>query len=280
MIMENCSADPPLIELRDLKKWILREDDDFLVIDKPGWIPCHPSKNGPFSSLVGACREYTGLNILHLVSRLDRETSGVVILTKNKQWSRQCQMAIEQRNVRKTYHALLNGELSSIKIVDQHLARDMQSKVYIKQAVRRSRTSRKAITTFIPLAVSQGYTLAKVEPVTGRKHQIRVHAQWLGHTIVGDKIYGPDDTLYLEFIEKGWTDRLEMKLPHHRQALHASIVSFHDFEPELIFKAPFPQDMTQFCEDKMGLSAHEIESIIDKEEQIISSKDNSNSPQV
>ena len=103
MSLEYFLANPPLIELSDLKKWIIKEDDNLLVIDKPGWIVCHPSKQGPLSSLVGACREYTGIDTLHLVNRLDRETSGVVILAKNKTWARRCQMAFEQRRVIKTY---------------------------------------------------------------------------------------------------------------------------------------------------------------------------------
>jgi 23S rRNA pseudouridine1911/1915/1917 synthase len=61
------------------------------------------------------------------------------------------------------------------------------------------------VTLFEPLALGRGFTLARVTTETGRKHQIRAHAQWLGHSIVGDKIYGPDARLYLDFIDDGWT---------------------------------------------------------------------------
>ena len=258
MSLEYFAADPLLINLSDLKKWIIFEDEHLLVIDKPGWIVCHPSKQGPLSSLVGACREYTGLETLHLVNRLDRETSGVIILAKNKAWARRCQMAFEQRRVIKTYYAILDGEMTESQTVNKQLARDGASKVYVKQTVRRSRTSQKAVTTFIPLVTERGYTLAKIIPTTGRKHQIRVHAQWMNHTIVGDKIYGPDDTLYLEFIEKGWTERLEQNLPHYRQALHAAQVIIEDPEIELKFEAPFPQDLADFCKKKMEISVEKI----------------------
>ena len=234
------------------------EDDNLLVIDKPGWVICHPSKHGPLSSLVGACREYTGLEILHLVSRLDHETSGVVIFAKNKAWARRCQMAFEQRKVIKIYFAILDGEMTEAQTVNKHLARDIESKVYIKQTVRRSHSSHKALTTFIPLASHHGYTLAKILPETGRKHQIRAHAQWLDHSIVGDKIYGPDDSLYLEFIEKGWTERLKRALPHYRQALHATQLIIQDPDLELKFEAPIPQDLADFCEEKMGVSIEKI----------------------
>ncbi|MEC8280148.1 MAG: hypothetical protein VXZ88_06300, partial [Verrucomicrobiota bacterium] len=66
--------DAPLVKLADFPSWIVEEDDNLLIINKPGWLVCHPSKNGPMSSLVGVVREYTGVVKLHLVARLDRET--------------------------------------------------------------------------------------------------------------------------------------------------------------------------------------------------------------
>lgn len=259
MSLEYFLANPPLIELSDLKKWIIKEDDNLLIIDKPGWIVCHPSKQGPLSSLVGACREYTGIDTLHLVNRLDRETSGVVILAKNKTWARRCQMAFEQRRVVKTYYAILNGEMTETQTINKQLARDGSSEVYIKQVVRRSRTSQKAMTTFIPLVAESGYTLVKIIPITGRKHQIRAHAQWISHYIIGDKIYGPDENLYLEFIEKGWTRHLEYNLPHYRQALHAAQLTIQGSGYEINFWAPFPQDLVNFCEKKMGVTISELQ---------------------
>ena len=74
----------PLVDLDRFVDWIIREDDDLLVLNKPGWLVCHPSKNGPFSSLVGVVREYTGIDKPHLISRLDRETSGLVLFALNK----------------------------------------------------------------------------------------------------------------------------------------------------------------------------------------------------
>ncbi len=254
----NVMQDPfgeeaPLIDLADLKTWIIHEDDDLIVINKPGWVVCHPSKNGPLSSLVGACREYTGLERLHLISRLDRETSGIVLLAKHRKMARICQMAMEYRGVNKFYYALLTGELSEKVHVDQPLAKDMNSAVHAKQCVREDRTAQRAKTLFKPLFAKNGYTLCEVELYTGRKHQIRAHAQWLGHTVVGDKIYGPDETLFLEFIEKGWTPRLEECLPLKRQALHAAKLEFIDDEFKATFIAPLPDDMRDFCRDVMGV---------------------------
>lgn len=242
------------IDLEELKTWVLENNDDLLVINKPGWIVCHPSKAGPWSSLVGACREWTGMDPLHLVARLDRETSGLVVFAKNKSTARFAQMAFQERAVKKTYLALLCGTLQEPADVCQHLARDLNSPVYVKQAVRKSNSSQSARTVFIPLAHGGGYTLARVEPVTGRKHQIRAHAEWLGHSIVGDKIYGPDASLFLEFAEHGWTPRLEAALPMRRQALHAAELVFNAPGFERTFSAPLAWDMVQFCQEVMGVS--------------------------
>lgn len=234
----------------ELPSWVLQDDADVLVIDKPGWLVCHPSKAGPRSSLVGACREYTGCDTLHLVARLDRETSGVVIMAKHRKAARTLQMALQERRVQKTYLTLLCGELSAPTEVNGPLAKDLDSPVAAKVCVRRSRSAQSAQTHFEPIAVAAGYTLARVTPFTGRKHQIRAHAQHVGHAVVGDKMYGPDATLFLDFIEQGWTSRLEAQLPMRRQALHASQITFDDGPS---FTAPFPWDMAQFCNEVMGL---------------------------
>ena len=78
------SKDPPIVDMNEFQSWILYEDDDVLVLDKPGWLVCHPSKNGPLSSLIGASKSYLNTETLHLASRLDRETSGVVLLAKHR----------------------------------------------------------------------------------------------------------------------------------------------------------------------------------------------------
>ena len=87
-------------------------------------------------------------------------------------------------------------------------------------------------------------------PETGRKHQIRAHAQWLGLPVVGDKIYGPDELLYLEFIEHGWTDALAAKLLLPRQALHCAKIDLQPAGLAFIFTAPLPGDLRAFCESR------------------------------
>lgn len=249
---EIFGAAPPLIPLEALPSWIIHEDDDLLVFNKPGWVVCHPSKNGPLSSLVGASRLYTGLPSLHLVARLDRETSGIVILGKTLRLARKMQMSFEQRMVEKIYLAILHGELAGPMEVSRPLGPDTNSPVAVKQMVVRDFSGQKAQTTFLPLHRKNGYTLCQVKPHTGRKHQIRVHAQWMGFPVVGDKLYGADETLYLEFAEKGFTSRLQAALPLPRQALHAWQIHFLS-ETLPGFRAPLWPDMKNFLQERMDL---------------------------
>jgi 23S rRNA pseudouridine1911/1915/1917 synthase len=238
-------TDVPLIEPAEFRSWILHEDDQLLVVDKPGTVVCHPSKAGPASSLVGAARIHTGLETVHLIFRLDRETSGVVVLAKSPAMAARLQKAMEKRRVGKSYLAILTGELAAPAIVDQPLGDDTSSPVFIKTAV--SAEGRPSLTRFIPLSVGGGFTLARVLPESGRKHQIRAHAHWLQHPLVGDKIYGPDDRLYLDFIEKGWTPELAEKLLLPRQALHCEAIDLRPAGLEFEFRAPVPKDLTDFC---------------------------------
>lgn len=254
--MDPYGEDAPLVDPDVFPEWIVQEDENLLIINKPGWLVCHPSKNGPMSSLVGVVREYTGADKLHLVARLDRETSGLIVFAKRPSVARKFQMAIQQRIVKKEYLAILEGELTAPLHVDEPIARRRQGgPVHVKNEVSYDRSSQDAVTDYIPIVSKNGYSLCRVVPVTGRKHQIRVHAEHLGHRVVGDKIYGPDETLYLEFIENGWTPRLEEALPIQRQALHCHRYCFEFPEGAVSFTAPLQPDMLDFCQKYMGLEA-------------------------
>ena len=117
---------------------------------------------------------------------------------------------------------MLTGELAAAVTVDRPLGDDLSSPVFIKSAVVAEGEGQRAVTHFTPRAFANGVTVARVATETGRKHQIRAHAQWLGHSLVGDKIYGPDARLYLDFIDHGWTEALAEKLLLPRQALPAA----------------------------------------------------------
>jgi len=243
-------AQPKLIDLDELDTWIIHENDDYIVINKPGWVVCHPSKNGPCSSLVGACKAKLKTASLHLVHRLDRETSGVVVLAKHKQMARLLQVALEKRTVTKLYIGILENEMRQHHHVCSGLKPDLASCVYAKQTIDLSPEAALAITDFQPISCSNGFTLAHIQPITGKKHQIRAHAQWINHAIVGDKVYGPDANLFLIFRENGWTDQLATTLPMPRQALHASRIIFDTPTGVYDFYAPLPDDMAFFCNQK------------------------------
>jgi 23S rRNA pseudouridine1911/1915/1917 synthase len=234
-----------MITLEEFKSWVIYEDNRLLVVNKPGDVVCHPSKAGPWSSLVGAAREYTGLPTMHLVFRLDRETSGVVVLAKDAKMASVLQTAMMERKAGKVYLAVMSGALLAPVTVNQPLGDDRASPVFIKSTVVEGGQS--ALTHFTPLATAGAFTLARVVTETGRKHQIRAHAQWLGHSLVGDKIYGPDAQLYLDFITKGWSSTLEEKLLLPRQALHCAEIDLSAVGAPQIFKAEMAADMQGFC---------------------------------
>lgn len=229
----------------ELDSWIIHQDAQVIVVNKPGDLLCHPSKAGPWSSLAGAVREHFGLAAAHLVFRLDRETSGVVVFAKDPAVAGRLQTAIQRRQVGKTYLAIMTGEFSGPVTVNQPLGDDEGSPVYSKAGVRPD--GRPAVTHFTPLSGGGGFTLARVVTETGRMHQIRAHAQWLGHSLVGDKIYGPDACCYLKFLDGGWTPALEEKLLLPRQALHCAEIDMRKAGIERVFSVPLPADLRAFC---------------------------------
>lgn len=255
----------PLVNPSELPGWVRFENEQLLVVDKPGWLVVHPSKNGPWSSLAGAVREGLGLQTIRFVYRLDRETSGVIILAKDEATGSRLQQAIGKRLTGKAYVALLEGELTESVAVDRWLGPDPTANVTVKQRVVEPATpgAQEARTTFHPLVARNGFTLAGVELFTGRKHQIRAHAEWLGRCVVGDKLYGPDPTLYLEFALHGWTARHSSLLPLTRQALHCAAIDLRPAGMEHVFTAPWPKDLARFAEKHMALPAGEAQALID-----------------
>ena len=256
----NEGADSPLIDPNSFPNWIIYEDEHILVLDKPGWLVCHPSKNGPWSSLVGAAKEYLGVESIHLASRLDRETSGVVLLAKHRGAASRWQKGIELKTVRRSYLTILEGEMEGSREISTFLGKDPTSEVFVKQRVtENSKKSQRAESAFIPLEVKNGYTFALVLTRTGRKHQIRVHAQSIGYPLVGEKLYGRDETYYLRFCEGGWKNEWMEDLGMSRQALHGRSLGF--IANDFYYKADLAVDMRDFLLEKLGFSEAEINAI-------------------
>jgi 23S rRNA pseudouridine1911/1915/1917 synthase len=209
---------------------IIHEDDGLLVVNKPAGLVCHPTKNGELSSLIGRARLYLGNSAPpHLVNRLDRETSGVVVLAKNSEVAGELGKILESRAIQKEYLAIVHGPVREAHgLIDAPLGKDEQSVVAVKDCVRPDGAASQT-EFFVGQKFSRAgrnFTLLRLIPRTGRKHQIRIHLAHLGHPIVGDKLYGGDEDLYLALVQNRLTEAQRATLIFENHALHARAIKF------------------------------------------------------
>lgn len=238
----------------ELRSWILSESEEVLVVDKPPHVVCHPSRHGAWSSLVGACREYLGVERLRMPFRLDRETSGVMVLALDRAAGSRLHRAVYTHRFGKTYFALLCGRLPAAVTVRERIGRDESSEFFARRAVV-AEGGEAAETEFVPVAEGGGFTLARVHPKTGRRHQIRVHAAWLGLPLVGDKLYGSDPEVMMQFIREGFSEGVLARLPLRRHALHCARVEFLTARGVEAFAAPPAADLVAFAAERIGVGA-------------------------
>ncbi len=252
-------------------------------MDKPPFLLVHPTKPDGAPTLWKELRELLAFEIANggqvsIVNRLDRETSGLVLVAKTSAAARKFGLLMQRRRLRKQYLAIVSGWPEwETKVVDAPLDRQgkhQKSEIWLKQMIhpagaaaetefrverrfRRSGGRARPLATAEPvdgggrpgaplgnLREGDKFALVRARPCTGRTHQIRVHLASIGHPIVGDKIYGPDEQLYLRFIETGWTGELERQLLLPRHALHSAKLAI---DGEMEWESPLPPDLARFC---------------------------------
>ena len=207
---------------------ILFEDDHLLVVNKPADLVCHPTKDGPLSSLIARVRTHLGNDEGRLVNRLDRETSGVVLIAKGAVVAAELGRVIAATAL-KRYWAIVEGYLRDAPLhITAALGKDESSRVAIKDCVREDGAAAETSVRLLHRFVRNGapFSLAEVTPLTGRKHQIRIHLAHAGFPIVGDKLYGADEQRYLRLVERRLTDEDRQALRLNSHALHARRLSF------------------------------------------------------
>jgi len=253
------------VELReppvDRNITILHEEESFLAAAKPGNLPSHADGNFIKNTFIYILRERMKAagfgGPVKLVHRLDRETSGIIVVAKTDEAHRALTRQFEQGTVDKEYLAVARGVIAEDSFeVGGGIAPDPASAVSIRQRVVPEGTpgARAASTRFEVIERLADATLVRCLPATGRTNQIRIHLAHAGHPLAGDKLYGRTDDQFLEFVRSARTGNYDplpwMEAPRH--LLHASRLALaHPVTGERItFESPMPGDMAAYIEKK------------------------------
>jgi len=231
----------------DIPLNIIYEDDDMIIINKQADMIVHPARSNTRGTLVNALAFYSdklsrGLGEFRpgIVHRLDRDTTGVMVVAKNDTAQWKIAKQFERRQVKKTYLAIVHGvpELTADRI---SAPLGMHPRVREKYAIRPI-IGKEAVTFYEVIESFRGFSLLKLSPQTGRTHQIRVHLSYIKHPIVADDMYG-GKLVYPWQLKDAETAVEEPVIS--RFALHASTLEFkHPTTEEVVkFEAPLPEDM-------------------------------------
>jgi len=222
----------------DLPVSIIYEDDSVIALNKPPHMPTHPSINHFDDTLANALAFYyeeKGVPfVFRAVTRLDGDTSGVVLIAKNKDAAHKLSLQFIEGSVNKTYIAVLRGTPSADKGKIMTYIRRAGESIILREVCGENEGGAYAETDYELLASKDGYSVVKVSPVTGRTHQIRLHFSYMGCPVAGDFLYGKEGERGLD-----------------RHALHAFSLEFtHPASKEKIsVYAPLPEDMRAIIKD-------------------------------
>lgn len=233
----------------DEKPRIVVEHPDFYVVHKPALWLTHPVKaRVEVPDLLSFMRAETGEPDLAPPHRLDRETSGAQLLTRDSDAARKFFTLFKTHLVGKTYLAIVHGrpewERLTLNAPLGELGLGGANRIVVRQAVVPD--GRPAITDFRAVEKRGQHTLIEAYPRSGRLHQIRAHLSHLGLPMVGDKIYGRDPAVFLEFMETGQTPALTARLGLPRQALHAARIAFPWDGAQFAAEVPLAPDLQAY----------------------------------
>jgi 23S rRNA pseudouridine1911/1915/1917 synthase len=231
---------------------ILYQDDSVMCIDKPAGLPMHTTAKFWRNTLTALLRERYPGEQMEIAHRIDRETSGVLLVARNRDAASRLTQAFARREVDKTYLALVKGGPPEEGHIDVPLALlDTPSHVMMGPATLEA-GGLPAVTRFRVVRRFSAHALCEAHPETGRQHQIRAHFAHLGHPILGDKLYGAGEALFMRSCDEGVTPELLAAFDGlARHALHAHRLTFpHPVtDRRITVESPLPDDLSRVVED-------------------------------
>jgi len=252
---------------RDAKPSIVFEDDELLVINKPPFMITHPAgKNLFYCATVFFETIYK--KTIHSIHRIDRETSGLLLLGKNPRVSQRVATLFENDKVRKCYFFIAHKKENALSFPFTAKQRMDREEHRIPRGIMSvwdedSEFGKESETYFELLTEKDNFVLAMAFPVTGRQHQIRIHASANGYPLLGEKLYNGDPGVFMRFKDQEATDEDHEMLQIPRHALHATALKLTYPGPNYThFIAPLPDDLAAWIEAKLEISRSEVEKLI------------------